>query len=213
MDKSHCRTSKIEEYGRMEKPIKLTKKHVKKAAQVCRDAFKNNPLWVNITPDEKVRETKVIALWEFFIRYGIKYGQAFGTSENVEGVSVWLNSNDTDMTLFKQLKCGGFKILRKLGLKTINKLDHIESVMSEKHKKIAPLEHLYLAQFAVDPKSQGNGFSSMLMRDMLERTNLPIYLETGKEINVSIYKHFGFELIEEVVIPDTDILMYCMLKK
>ena len=68
----------------------------------------------------------------------------------------------------------------------------------------------------VDPKFQGKGYASRLIREMLLRIDeegLPCYLETQKEQNVSIYQHFGFKVIDEFIIPGTTIKAWPMLRE
>ena len=39
------------------------------------------------------------------------------------------------------------------------------------------------------------------------------YLETNKESNVSLYKHYGFDLKKEELIPKTPVTHYAMVRK
>lgn len=39
------------------------------------------------------------------------------------------------------------------------------------------------------------------------------YLETLTSVNVEIYKKYGFELKEEIKVPNTDLTMYAMLRR
>lgn len=73
----------------------------------------------------------------------------------------------------------------------------------------------YFLCFVVEPKMQHQGRGSALIKYVLEsmdHMNAQIYLETHKTVNVEIYKHFGFELKDTSVIPDTNILQYAMLR-
>jgi ribosomal protein S18 acetylase RimI-like enzyme len=68
----------------------------------------------------------------------------------------------------------------------------------------------------VDPAYQGKGYASRLLKPMLariDRENMPCYLDTEEEKNVSIYQHFGFKVLEEVKIPSTDIILRAMLRE
>lgn len=55
---------------------------------------------------------------------------------------------------------------------------------------------------------QGKGIASKLLKPMLEycdRVKTPVYLETNKEMNVDIYKHFGFEVALQGNVPKSDV--------
>ena len=44
----------------------------------------------------------------------------------------------------------------------------------------------------------------------IDKANIPCYLETNEEKNKSLYQHFGFETVEEGIIPDTNIPYWAM---
>jgi ribosomal protein S18 acetylase RimI-like enzyme len=86
----------------------------------------------------------------------------------------------------------------------------------ERHKALVPYEHWYLQNIAVEPKEQGKGYGSLLIRNMTEKidgTGLPIFLETNTEKAMSIYQRHGFEVIEHTIIPNTDVPLWCMLRQ
>lgn len=60
--------------------------------------------------------------------------------------------------------------------------------------------HSHLGPVAVDAHLQGMGIGSRLMREYCARMDAAgeeAYLETDKEINVSFYERFGFEVVAE----------------
>ena len=77
------------------------------------------------------------------------------------------------------------------------------------------IPHWELVNLAVDPIHQGKGHTSTLMRPMLARIdneNLPCYLTTQNERNVSMYQRYGFEFIEKIEIPKTDFEVNVMIR-
>ena len=73
--------------------------------------------------------------------------------------------------------------------------------LDETRKKLLPAPHVHLMCLAVDPAQQGHGFGGKLLREisrLADCRNLPVYLETSGERNISIYKRFGFEIVAEV---------------
>lgn len=68
--------------------------------------------------------------------------------------------------------------------------------------KLHPSEpHWYLAAIGVDPKFQGRGIGSALLRSRFEvcdSARLPVYLETQKPENVPYYERFGFAVLHTV---------------
>ena len=66
------------------------------------------------------------------------------------------------------------------------------------------------------PNFRGKGLGLKIMKPMLnylDENNQDCYLETLLPINVEIYKKYGFELKEEVKVPNTDLTLFAMLRK
>lgn len=84
------------------------------------------------------------------------------------------------------------------------------------HKRHAPFRHWYLQLIGVDPMFQGKGYGGTLLTPMLariDREHLPCYLETQNQKNVLLYQHYGFKVVEEVIIPGTEITFWAMLRE
>ena len=59
----------------------------------------------------------------------------------------------------------------------------------------------YLPIIAVDPHYQNSGIGSLLMRHALEKVDadsLPAYLESSNPRNMSLYKRYGFETMDQI---------------
>ena len=83
------------------------------------------------------------------------------------------------------------------------------------HSRMAPFKHWFLQTIGVDPQFQGRGYASKLLTPMLSRIDeesLPCYLETLEEQNVGLYEHFGFKVIEESKVPNTNLTNWAMLR-
>ncbi|WP_316525694.1 GNAT family N-acetyltransferase [Kitasatospora brasiliensis] len=78
----------------------------------------------------------------------------------------------------------------------------------------APQEpHWYLAVLGAAPAAQGRGQGGALLRSGLAKADaagLPVYLESSKEANLAVYGHFGFEVLEEVRLPEDGPALWVM---
>lgn len=84
------------------------------------------------------------------------------------------------------------------------------------HKRLVPSKHWFLQMIGVDPKFQEQGYAGKLLKPMLARVDeegLPCYLDTPNEINVPLYEHFGFKIIEKATIPQTSFTNWAMLRE
>ena len=86
--------------------------------------------------------------------------------------------------------------------------------IAEFMKKRHPEEpHWYLSVIGTDPAMRGTGLGFALMRSRLDRVDAehaPAYLESSKPENVPYYERFGFEVTQELVVPDGGPTLWAM---
>ena len=51
------------------------------------------------------------------------------------------------------------------------------------------------------------------MLGRIDNERLPCYLETQNQNNLPIYRHYGFKVIEDVIIPGTKLHHWLMLRE
>jgi ribosomal protein S18 acetylase RimI-like enzyme len=197
---------------------KITPDDVKKVIKVAGDAFLNDPLMVYSFPDDEERKKNSKYGFYMIYNYGLKYGLTYATSENLEGISIWLPPDKVYPSTWQMMRYGGLYTMRKVGfkMKAMKRSITVFSFEEKKHKELAPFDHWYFQNIAVKPEEQGKGYGSLLISTMLktiESDGLPVYVETNTEKAMSIYQKHGFELLEYTIIPDTDIPLWCMLRK
>jgi len=196
---------------------KLTLNDVENVIKVAGNAFQDDPTTIFAYPDERERKEKLPYGFVMLYRYGIKNGITYATSNNLEGIIIWLPYDKIYQSFWTMMKNGGFYTMRKVGLKlkamkrTMTVFNHIESV----HKELIPYKHWYLQNIAVKPEEQGKGYGSSLLKPMISKIDnegLPIYLETNNEKNLSFYQKHGFNIIKHEIIPGTEVPLWCMLR-
>ena len=200
----------------LDKLVRLTKAQVKPASGMLARAFQDDPLMAYFFPDASERENKSPHIFEFMLRYGVLYGEVYATSPDLEGVAVWLPSGKVGMTLWRMVRSGDFSILFKLGMKSLRRQLTYSDYASLIRRRHTPFRHWFLQSIGIDPAFQGKGYAGTLLKAMfarLDREHLPCYLDTEKEENVSIYQHYGFKVVEEVILPGTEISHWAMLRE
>ena len=197
---------------------KLTSDDVKKACVVAGNAFQDDPVMVFVYPDEEERKQNAQYGFYTLYNYSIKHGLAYATSENLEGITLWLPPDKVYHSTWTMMRYGGFYTMRKVGLKlkVMKRTMMVFNYEEERHKHLVPYDHWYFQNIAVKPEEQGKGYGGLLISTMLktiESEGLPVYVDTNTEKNVSIYQKYGFEIIEHGIIPETPIPLWCMLRK
>ena len=195
--------------------VPLSKSTFQKSVDVLTRAFWDDPLNAYFYPDETKRKRFLPIFFEYRLKQGLQYGEIFTTSEEVEGIAIWKPSKTIDSTLWREFRSGGFKMLRIFGRTLINSMMKVNEFSSKRRMKYAIDPYIHLGPFAVDPEKQGQGFASKLIRPMLahlDENKMHSYLEAQSESNVSLYEHYGFEVLAEGVVPDTDIPHWDMMR-
>jgi GNAT superfamily N-acetyltransferase len=83
--------------------------------------------------------------------------------------------------------------------------DRLEAYEAAAEAMMPPGESWYLGVLATDPDRQRRGLASAVIAPVLEladRHGLVAYLETGAFENLAFYSRAGFEVTDEVVLPD-----------
>ena len=199
---------------------RLQNDQIEAASRVAARALQNDPLSVYYYPDPIERKIKTVIKCEYLILLGILSGEVYTTSSDIQGVAVWHTSGIKDQTMGKQSK----EIIKKL--RKVKRKMFLDRLFSEKysttmeiyislHNKHANFPHWEFTMLTVDPLHQGKGYASMLIKPKLreiDKQNLPCFLETQNENNISLYEHFGFELVGEIKVPNSNVKYYGMLR-
>ncbi len=199
----------------MKNPVRLTKAQIQPASQVLAGAFQDDALFAHLIPDTSQRKKKLPHFLETAVRSGFYYGKVYTTSAKLEGIAVWLSPGNTDLSLGKQIRAGMFSLIFRAGWKVISRAQSAMKYISEVQKQRAPFPHWYLFLLAVNPAFQGKGHASRLLKPMLtgmDEEHLPCYLETENPKSLPIYQHYGFKVVQEAIIPGTEVRQWAMLR-
>jgi len=195
---------------------RLDKSDVKSAAELMVRAFQEYSLSQYLYPDPSRRNKVNRYMASISLFLCSRFGRAYATSPNLEGVACWLPSNHFHIgkwSLLTTVPC--FDVLGFL-ISGGGPMMSAGSYADRVHERLAPFQHWYLSLLGVDPRFQGQGYSSKLLRpalDLADQQKMPCYLETNDEKDVLIYRHFGFEVLEEGLIPHTPVKNWAMLRE
>ena len=196
--------------------LRLTLKERDAGAAVLGRAFTEYELLRYYFHDETERR----AVADTFVFIGLsvclKYGEVYASSEKLEGVAAWLPPGKSPFGVRQVIRSVPLSVLFRFGRQGANRLRAYGSYINNLHRRLVPYPHWYLQIIGVGPEYQGKGFSSRLLRPVLERIDrerMPCYLETNADKNVAIYRRFGFEVVSEDKLPGTEVTSFAMLRK
>ena len=162
------------------------------------DSFSNDPvnLWI-FGGQEGMRQYYVKAAQKLYLSQG--YGHVM---ENENGGSLWLPpGTDKHIPIIKSLDIAA-SMIKHGGFKSLLRGMTVDNALAKARPKTP---HYYLFAIGARQGHQGKGVGGQLMRKGLERAdaeNMPAYLESSKESNVSFYRLYGFEVMRTILPKD-----------
>ncbi|MBN2238876.1 MAG: GNAT family N-acetyltransferase [Dehalococcoidales bacterium] len=196
--------------------IRVDKADAGKAIESLSRAFFEYPLLRYFYPDEDRRRKNTRLFMEMAVFLGLKHGEVYTTSEDFEGVSIWLPPGKFPISGMGTLRAVPLRVFFGMARSDFWKMKDVGTHIDEVHSRLVPFKHAYLQTLGVAPEYQGKGFSGKLVRPVLSQIDiegLPAFVETMDRKNVDIYRRFGFELIDESNIPGTELTNWAMLRE
>ena len=178
-------------------------------------SFKGYELFEELS-DYKYNVKKMKRFWKVSLKTIAKKAVFLTDGEAANSLAIFLPYQKKGVSTWEYVKAGALLFYPTMGIKTTNRMTSFENFALEIKKKHSKPGCWYLYTFVTMPGFRGKGLCSKIMRPMLnyfDDHNQDCYLETVSPVNVEIYKKFGFELVEEVEVPNTNLTLYAMLRK
>ena len=198
------------------KLLRLTRKDRNAGAAVLGRAFTEYEMLRYYFQDEAERHAVAVTFCFIALSVCLKYGEAYASSAKMEGVVAWLPPGKAPFGDWQIIRSVPLSVLFRFGRQGASRMQAYGRFIDKVHRKLVPYPHWYLQIIGVVPAYQGQGFSSQLVRPMLERIDrehMPCFVETNTEKNVAIYRRFKFEVVSEDKIPGTEVMSFAMLRK
>jgi len=196
--------------------LRLTLKERDAGAAVLGRAFTEYKMLRQYFEDETQRHAIAATFGLVALSVCMKYGEVYATSEKLEGVAGWLPPGKAPFGSWQVMRSVPLPVIFRFGRQGAGRMQAYGRFVDDLHRKLLTYPHWYLQIIGVDPLYQGQGFTSRLVRPMLERIDserMPCALDTNIDQNVAIYRRFGFEVISENKVPGTEVTSFFMLRK
>ena len=192
----------------------VQEKDIDRLARIAADAYRDYPLHNWLTKgryDAKASEL----IMRISLKTMTEDAVIYADSEEMTGFAAWLPFGFTGNKTLPFLRNGGLRLIFHSGLGIIGRLLTYETYAMNLKKAFTDHYDWYLYNLSIKKEAQGKGIASKLMRPMLQFCDderMIAYLETNKEANVSLYQHYGFDLMKEELIPKTPVMHYAMVR-
>lgn len=182
------------------------------AAEMLSRAFADDPIWKEIL---KGHEEKYPYVFASPLKYALKYGRVYADSPAINAVAAWITAPYTRMSMWRMIRSGAMKYGMKIGSAVIKKMATTFKIIEEDRQSIINGPFFYLSVLGVHPDKQGTGLGTLMIQKMIENRlpNIPLYLETESERNVTFYQKLGFEVVKKFKVPDLELPMWELLLK
>ena len=192
----------------------VEEKDLDRLAEIAADAYQDYPLhnWLTKGKYDKVASKLIM---QISLRTMTEDAVIYADSEAMNGFAVWLPFGFTGSKTIPFLFSGGLKLILHSGLGIIGRLLTYENYAMGLKKEFTDNYDWYLYNLSIKKDAQGKGIASKLMRPMLQFCDdekMVAYLETNKETNVGMYRHYGFDMMKEECIPKTPVTHYAMVR-
>jgi GNAT superfamily N-acetyltransferase len=161
-------------------------------------AFYDDPVFGWLFPDDDRRLAQSRRYFAGRTRILMRHGDVY-TVDGGAAAAMWARPGewrDPPMEVLRQFAA----LIPALGRRVPRSLAGLREI--EERHPVAP--HWYLAVLGTRPERQGEGLGSALLEPVLaecDRLEIAAYLETGRERNVHFYSRHGFEVTEEIRMP------------
>lgn len=177
-------------------------------------SFKGYPLFEELS-NYKYNVRKMKTFWKVSLKTISKKSFFLADSDQAHSLAILSPYQKGGISTWEYVKAGALWLLPTMGIKTTNRMTSFEKFALEIKNKYANPDCWYLYVFATMPEFRGKGIGSKIIKPMLnylDENKQDCYLETVSFANVEIYKKYGFELKEEVKVPNADLILYAMLR-
>ena len=170
------------------------------AGALAAAAFREDPGFAHILPDDALRRRRLPSIFEALLRVDATGGgRVSGAFEDgaLVGVSAVIPSGVANAEFpdwIKHLPTLAWFLLDPAAM--LRGLSLIQAMEARR-----PDGYDYLHVLAVHPATQGRGIGAALINDTVKKSGGSIYLETFTRSNVAWYEQRGFRLLMEIASP------------
>jgi ribosomal protein S18 acetylase RimI-like enzyme len=171
-------------------------------AEAMGAAFEEDPIASWFWNKPSGRREYITGWYELVAReHYLEHGQVFVAEEDGEiaGCSMWSPPGSWRFPPRVEVRTTRY-VVPRLGFR----VPMASIAMRRIERKHPTSPHWYLSELGVRPQSQGRGFGSRLMFEMLarcDRERTPAYLESSTERSRALYERHGFRTTEVIRMP------------
>ncbi len=193
---------------------RATRGDIPELAAMLSRAFAADPFFAYLAGDAPERSQRMRDGWRAILGHASAGLSETWTTDDLAGAAIWIPPGRPASGALDQLRLLP-SFARLTGWGRLRGVSTAMEALDERRHRHAPMPHWYLSALGVEPERQGEGIGSALLAPVLARADesgTPCYLETAVGRNVLLYERHGFDVVEELVLPNTDVHGWLMLR-
>lgn len=198
-------------------PQKLPMQSLYDVTNIQAVAFQNDPLWIYLIPNPEKRAKILKGFFVPAFRVYLRNQQVYGYGNPLNGIAIWSTPSDKPSPLAFLPSIPGFiGLVFNPFIFKFTKAFPIFAKFDAMKKQYAQKPYYYLNTISVRPEAQGQGIASKLIKPFLAKADLEganAYTETITPENVNLYIHYGFQVMEEYPVPNTELRLWSFYRK
>jgi ribosomal protein S18 acetylase RimI-like enzyme len=185
-----------------------TRSDVDALAAMLARAFAQDPFYSYLAGDAPERGERMRRGWAGILRHASDRLSTTYTTDDHAGAAIWHPPGYGGASFIGSLRLMPSVARLAGGYRRLRQISRAISALEERRAHHVPAPHYYLSALGVEPGRQGEGIGTALVAPVLGRARdegLAAYLETATARNVLLYERLGFEVVEELTLPGTDV--------
>lgn len=193
-----------------------TPKDYEALAKTTANAYIDYPLFTHVCKNHVYKEDVVEALYYGMLKILTSSELAVSDSPECRSLAIWQAPGISGTPTLPFILSGSiFRLIKTAGINTVLKLIKYDDFAESLRKSITHLEDWHLSNLTVHKDCQQQGLGTALLKPMIEfcqENNRKICLETNRLENTVYYQKFGFKIVKNSTIPNSDIVHFSMVK-
>ena len=194
---------------------RATRADVPALAAMLARAFARDPFFGWLVGEAPERGQRMRDGWAGLLRFSSAGLSETWTTDDHAGAAIWIPPGRKASSLVDSVRLTP-AVVRMTTWRRLRAVSAaLEALDAHRHRH-APRPHYHLAALGVEPDRQGEGIGSALLAPVLDAADaagVEAYLETATARNVLLYERHGFDVVEELILPGTDIHGWLMLRR
>ena len=193
---------------------RATRDEIPVLAALLGRAFASDPFFRYLAGSAPERGQRMRDGWTAILQHASAGLTATWTTDDRAGAAIWIPPGRAASSALDQLSMLP-ALARLTGWRRLRQTSAALEALEDRRRAHAPAPHWYLSALGVEPERQGEGIGSALLVPALAQADadeVPCYLETAVGRNVLLYERHGFDVVEELILPNTDVHGWLMLR-